>query len=329
MTLGVGFKMNRQEAKAMIGKYIAVNEGSKGTYVGQLLEVITPPQSTWEGIVRITGVSAIPSIDGDALDAINLLYAENEKIKVSGRKLTPLGKPFNGSFNESFAIALKEAWDKAQDKNRHFEQSMSFLQQELRKLNAEHLIYEDAFVYYQLVKKGRKLYIYDEKKRESLSLEGCPFEFEIKVNNEWETAYYKKGFTFETVSHNRIELKHGSTVRLNKAQFDPYKILLNELDEPSLNALERGLEKLGVEHENSVYCHNSLLIHLLSSFNQSFFSGVNFISYATETNQFVVQHHYERTMRDDEPDITFDRFEFTSDKGERVLTTYATQLSND
>ncbi|UTR14685.1 DUF2777 domain-containing protein [Salipaludibacillus sp. LMS25] len=321
--------MNRQEAKAMIGKYIAVNEGNKGTYVGQLLEVMTPPQSTWEGIVRITGVLSIPLIEVDALDTVNLLFAENEKVHVSGRKITSLDKPFHGNFNESLAVALKEAWDIAHDENTRYEKTLSFLQQELRKLNAEHLIYEDAFVYYQLVKKGRKLYIYDEKKRESLSLEGCPFEFEIKVNNEWQTAYYKKGFTFETSSQDKIELKHGSTVRLNKAQFDPYKILLNELDEPSLNALERGLEKLEIGHENSVYCHNSLLIHLLSSFNQSFFSGVNFISYATETNQFIVQHHYERTMRDDEPDITFDRFEFTSDKGERVLTTYATQLSNE
>ncbi|MCE7792114.1 DUF2777 domain-containing protein [Salipaludibacillus sp. CUR1] len=321
--------MDRKTAKEYTGHQVLLDEGEEGTYVGVLLEVLTEPKTPWSGKVQITGVLSCPSINLNNGQGIHLLYSADEVTEVAGRKISLLKTAFNKSFNESFADALKTKWDSLRDMSDKNDKYLSIIQQELRKINSEHVIYEEAFVYYQLVKKGRNLYIYDEQKRESLSLEDCPFEFEVEVNGEWKTAFYKKGFTFETLQQENVELQHGSTVRLNRAQFDPYRILLNELDDPSLIALEKGLEKLGIGHEHSVYCHNSLLIKLLSSFNETSFSGVNFLSYANETNQFAVQHHYERTMLENEPDITFDRFEFTSDDGQRVLTSYATHVSKD
>ncbi|WP_280768166.1 DUF2777 family protein [Salipaludibacillus daqingensis] len=319
--------MNRNEAKKYIGRQVIIDKSDHGKFTGVLEQIIADPNSPWKGKIRIKGIYSYPP---NLLDSNqSLLYNDNDIIEVPGKQISGLTEPIKQTFNESLASALKSKWDEIRAISDEFDKSLSFIQQELRKLDCEHVIFEDAFVYYQLVKKGRGLFIYDEIKRESLSLEGCPFEFEIKVNGEWKPSLYIKGFTFETNENERIELKHGSTVRLNKSQFDPYRILMNELEEPSLHALDRGLQKLGIGHEHSVYCHNSLLIQLLSSFNHQSFSGVNFISYANGTNQFVVQHHYERTILEDEPDITFDRFEFTSDQGERVLTTYATQFSKD
>jgi len=319
--------MNRDEAKKYIGRQVVIDEAENGQYIAILEQIIAQPNTPWKGKVRMIGVHSYPSsiLGSDQ----TLLYNDNDRIEISGKLISGLNEPTKKTFKESLAASLKIKWDEIREISDEFDKTLATIQHELRKLDFEHLIFEDAFVYYQLVKKGRDLYIYDELKKESLSLEGCPFEFEVKVNGKWKPSLYLKGFSFETNDDELVELKHGSTVRLNKAQFDPYRILMNELEDPSLHALDRGLQKLGIGHEHSVYCHNTLLIQLLSSFSNQKYSGVNFISYANGTNQFVVQHHYERTIRNNEPDITFDRFEFTSDQGKRVLTTYATQFSKD
>lgn len=324
----VGFIMNRNEAKKYIKRQVVIEGADNGQYIAILEEVIAQPNTPWKGKVRVIGVHSYPSCLLDS-DQQSLLYKDNDIIEVHGKLISVLNEPTKQTFKESLATSLKKKWDELKEKNDEFDKKLAAIQKELRKLFSEHLIFEDAFVYYQLVKKGRDLYIYDELKKESLSLEGCPFEFEVKINGEWKPSIYVKGFSFKTDDNEIVELKHGSTLRLNKSQFDPYRILMNELEYPSLQALDSGLQKLGIGHEHSVYCHNSLLIQLLSSFSHKSFSGVNFISYANGTSQFVVQHHYERTIRENEPDITFDRFEFTSDQGERVLTTYVTQFSKD
>jgi hypothetical protein len=319
--------MNRTEAKQYIGHDVFIEHVDNGQYTAILEQMIVQPNTPWRGKVRITGVLTYPSNVSDHVHS--LIYDENQIIEVAGKQIHPLTEPLEQTFKQSLAFSLKAKWDQVKEENDQYDKALALIQQELRKLGSEHLIFEDSFVYYQLVKKGRELSIYDEVKRESLSLNGCPFEFEVKINGKWKPSFYISDFIFQTGEDEEVELKHGSTVRLNKSQFDPYRILTNELETPALQALEGGLQKLGIGHEHSVYCHNSLLIQLLSSFKHKSFSGVNFISYANTTTQFLVQHHYERTILEDDDDITFDRFEFTSDKGERVLTTYATQFSKD
>ncbi|RKL67529.1 hypothetical protein CR203_09270 [Salipaludibacillus neizhouensis] len=322
--------MNRQQGKKYIGKQVKVKTRDHGQYVGVLHKIIAPPNTPWKGLVTIVGVFEYPPLEINGEEVEPLIHAYNQEIEFSGQQLEALIEPFKLSYEASIAHALKNRWTQIQDEIDQSDRTLSRIQQELRKLKSEHLIFEDVYVYYHIVKKGRKLFIYDEKKKESLSLDGCPFEFEIKTEGQWKAALYVKGLLFETTDNEEVELSHGSVIRLNKAQFDPYRILVNELESPSLLALERGLEKLGIGHEHSVYCHNSLLIQLLDTFKKQSLEGVNFLSYANNDTQFVVQHHYEREIKDDDsPDVTFDRFEFTSDKGERVLTTYATQFSND
>ncbi|MBU9711329.1 DUF2777 family protein [Evansella tamaricis] len=321
--------MDRKTAKLYIGKKVLVNEGNQGQYIATLEDMVVEPNKPWRGIVRIQGVYEYPNYSIDTMELVHPCFKENERYECSGQRIEPYSHSFPYNYKESLALSLKDKWDEVHQVNQDTEIILSLIQQELRRLHSEHLIFEASYVYYQLVKKGRSIYIYDESKRETLSIDGCPFEFEIHVNGEWVQALYISGMSFETEDGEQVDLKHGSTVRLNKAQFDPYRMLINELEKPSLHALEKGLKKLNIGHEHSVYCHNSLLIKLLTSFNKDNFNGVNFISYANNQNQFVVQHHYERSVSETEESTTFDRFEFTSDSGERILTTYATQFSRD
>lgn len=326
----VGIFMDRKQARQFIGEKILLNEGFNGKYIAILEEMITEANKPWRAVLRILGIYEYPNINLEDLQIVKPFLGNNQIYECSGQKIEPLNDSVDDlTYDKSLKQALKVKWDEMNQVNEESEVILSLIQQELRKLKAEHLIYEDNYVYYKLVKRGRSFHIYDEDKRESVAIEGCPFEFETKVNGKWMTVQYVKGPTFQLLDGEKIELYHGATLRLNKTQFDPYQILLNELDEPSIRALEKGLKKFGLGHEHCVFCHNSLLLQLLSSLNKDHLTGVNFISYANAKNQFVVQHHYERTYREYEDDITFDRFEFTSDNGERVLTSYATQFSQD
>lgn len=321
--------MDRKTAKNHIGKKVLVNEGSLGQYIATLDEMLSEPNKPWKAIVRIKGIYLYPDFSVEKLELMKPKFKNNELYECSGQKIEAFNEPFPHTFNESLINALKEKWDTIHQINQDTEVELSLIQQELRRLEAEHLIFEASHVYYKLVKKGRDILIYDEGKQETLPLDGCPFEFEIKYNEEWVPAVQINGFIFETESGHEIELKHGSKLRLNKTQFDPYQMLINELEEPSVHALERGLKQLNIGHEHSVYCHNSLLIKMLTTFDDDDLIGVNFISYSNDKHQFVVQHHYERNFSDDAENATYDRFEFTSDTGERVLTTYTTQFSKD
>ncbi|MDG5787537.1 DUF2777 family protein [Evansella sp. AB-P1] len=321
--------MDRKTAKQFIGKYVILDEGNEGQYIALLEDVIMEPKKPWRALLRIKGVYVYPDLNFENLELVKPKLGENDLFECSGHRVEPLREEYTRSYNDSVTFSLKQKWDEIQQINQDSELLLSLIQQELRRLHAEYLIFEDGYIYYQLVKKGRKVHIYNEEKRETLPIDGCPFEFEIKVDEKWSKALYQSGFTFKLSSNREVELSKGETVRLNKSQFDPYRILINELEVPSLHALEKGLQKLGIGHEHSVYCHNSLLIQLLHSFSKDQLTGVNFISYANSKNQFVVQHYYERKMIDDGEDVMYDRFEFTSDTGERVLTTYANQFSSE
>ncbi|ADU30194.1 DUF2777 family protein [Evansella cellulosilytica] len=319
--------MDRKTAKHYIGEQVILNEGKNGQYVGILEDMKTEPNKPWTAFVRIKGVYEYPEISLNELELNKPFLKDNDIFKCSGQKIEPISTTFPSSYDESLKYALKLKWDQFQQINEDSEIVLSLIQQELRKLKGENLLFEESYIYYQIVKKGRQVFIYEEEKHESLSIEECPFEFEIHVEEKWLQAHYISGLTFELNNGKQIDLSHGSTVRLNKTQFDPYQILLNELDSPSLHALEKGLQKFGLGHEHSVYCHNALLVQMLSSLSRQEFKGVNFISYSNAETQYVVQHHFERTIRENDDDITYDRFEFTSDTGERVLTSYATQFS--
>lgn len=319
--------MNRTEAEKFVNMYVSVNENNYGKYVGVLQEIITTPKKPWTGKIKIIGVLEAPGFTDIEHGLLPLCYEKDEMIKVKGNKIEGLSSSFEMSYRQSFAHALKRVWDIETDLAEKSEHRLSIVQQELRKWQMEHVLQGNVYVYYHLEKKGTVLSMYDDSKNDTLVLEGCPFEFEIQSGADWIPAYYLNGFTFETADGRLVTVKDGDPVRLNKDQFDPYKMFINELENPALQALERGLSTFDIGHENCVHCHNSLLIQLLSSYEQRDFEGVNFISYSTGSNQILVQHHYQRKLAENMEDYISDRFEFTSDSGRRSITAYTTQVS--
>ncbi|MBB5173608.1 DUF2777 family protein [Texcoconibacillus texcoconensis] len=320
--------MNRKEAQAYLNQLVLIDKGDHGRYYGTLEDLIAEERKPWRGKVRITGVERYPKISSELSQLPKPVFAENDLVEEPGVNIFPCNDN-SLSYNHSLADALKERWDQLQETYTNSEHLLTQIQQYMKQLKSEKLLTEDTYIYYQVFEKNGEMFMYDEEKGDKLAIEGCPFEFEIKTNGRWEPAHYDDHGHFITFDEKLIKLKPSDDVRLNKKQFDPYYILKNELEEPALDALESGMQRLGINHEHCMYCHNSLLIQLLSSIEEQEFSGVNFISYANENQQFIVQHHYERTIQDEEDDITFDRFEFTSDSGERLITTYATQVSNE
>jgi len=74
-----------------------------------------------------------------------------------------------------------------------------------------------------------------------------------------------------------------------------------------------------------VHCYNSLIDQLFHSNAISTFQGVNFLTYQTDEQFVLVQHHFKRELgasSSNKQDTVYDRFEFTTDKGKRTIALY-------
>ncbi|QKS71147.1 DUF2777 family protein [Paenalkalicoccus suaedae] len=321
--------MKREQATKWIGNTVIVEEDSHGAYIGVLNDVQAEPKKPWVGVVTIKGIERAPHFSTDLTSLKTLKYEKDEQITVQGRKIEPLEVPIRRSFRESYAYAIKDVYTELSKGHQLVETKLHTLEQELRKWQADHVLSEDAYVYYHVVQDGKRFSLYDEAKGEALSLESCPFEFELFVDGQWCSALYSSKNVFELTEGKKVRVKHGEKIRLNKGQFDPYRILLNELEHPSLHALQEGLTSFGLGHEHCVYCHNTLLEQLLSSSKQKEFAGVNFISFKDKDQQILVLHHFKRLLVEDGEDKINDRFEFTSDNGVRSITSYVSEVNKE
>ncbi|WP_078553343.1 DUF2777 family protein [Alkalihalobacterium alkalicellulosilyticum] len=107
----------------------------------------------------------------------------------------------------------------------------------------------------------------------------------------------------------------------------PYSLLLQELEKPALDTLEKALGTFELTHDNIVYCHNSFTNHPLQE--SLAIVGVNFITYQTKEQVVSVQHHYERKVVNAHQDVIYDRFEFTTESGKRSIIMYTNEFSRD
>ncbi|UTW69703.1 hypothetical protein KHA80_01035 [Anaerobacillus sp. HL2] len=57
----MGLLMNRKEANNHIGKQIRVVDPLLGSYIGELIDIITEPRKPWRGKVKIKAIRAISS----------------------------------------------------------------------------------------------------------------------------------------------------------------------------------------------------------------------------------------------------------------------------
>ncbi|MGO4886955.1 DUF2777 family protein [Anaerobacillus sp. MEB173] len=335
--------MNRKEAQNHIGKLVLVDELMDGRYIGELLEVNAEPRKPWRGTIKIVAVDTYPQHVIDKNGSIQLpkpVYEYGNIHEFQSSKIEPIAEEEYMKYDDSVYKSLQEEIEKYQTEREYFTSVLKVLHEriasfqpetdsikELQETDTINDTQANEYVYYTISKENNQMILIEEENQQNLALDGCPFEFELEVNDEWESGYYINNGKFETKNGASYSLKEGQIVRLHKKQFDPYHILINELEKPALQALEKGLDTFGIDHEQCIQCHNTLLIQLLNTHQQTVFKGVNFITYHNGRQVLLVQHHYEREIIEDGNDITFDRFEFTSDNGKRTITTYSNEYT--
>lgn len=328
--------MDRIQAQQYIGKYILINEGQEGQYVGILNDIIAPPRKVWRGEVIIRAIAQLPTFQEDGIDPLlpPLKYIENETIECPGSKLFPLDSPeqFEGiSFQDSLSIAVKrhlEEIEKSQDLLKAKKKVLTrFLSDNGIKTNEKKEADEQVIDYLFFKRDGRYLLV--DESGEQLDLQDCPFEFIWKEGNDTFYGHYEGNGTFVTHEGIRFKPDEGTKFSMSQKQFDPYFILQNELEPEALLSLEHNLQKFGLTHEHLVDCQNTLLGQFLTAKGEKTFKGVNFLTYRNHRGVVLVQHHYERKLHDIGNDEIYDRFEFTSSRGERSIATFTNEFSND
>ncbi len=323
--------MNRKEANNYIGKQIRVVDPLLGSYIGELIDIVAEPRKPWRGNVRITAIEQYPVQDLTNLIEKGLTrppFMNGKTYEIPGSKIEPVAEnQQQQTYQDSLITALLSEVHHFQVKKTKITRALHEFQHELKKVDPSYEIDEADnldFQYYSITKKGDTIYIIDENNNQ-IPLSDCPFEFQIKLKGRWVPVYYSEDLIFIDQKQKRHQVKEGSQIRLNKDQFDPYHIFLNELEKPALDSLNNGLKKFKMSHDDCVNCHNTLLNQYLSTDDEKIFRGVNFVSYQRSGETLLIQHHYEREISDDGEDITYDRFEFTNDKGKRLLMTYTTE----
>ncbi|SFE35444.1 DUF2777 family protein [Alteribacillus iranensis] len=320
--------MNRTEALKHIGSTILIDKGKEGTYFGRLEEVFTPPKKTWSGKVTILGVSEPPDLE----HAHSLQELKNATVTVPGSKIKKSEMEWDLSYEASACQAVQQVIDDIHKQVETYNQSAAqwreigsqFGAMDVEKTPTEENtpLPDEPYVYYRVRQSKESVYLEEEINRETLELEGCPFEFEIQYKGKWIAASYAYALTFEDKKGKKHQVKEYDWVRIHTNQFDPFTILLNELEQPARESFMRDLQAFGFTTKHMVDCHNRLLYELLQAEGMASFKGVNFITFKKTGKTLFVQHHYERTLYEDQPDFVYDRFECTTDEGKRRIATY-------
>ncbi|RSL33756.1 DUF2777 family protein [Salibacterium salarium] len=325
--------MKRLEATKNIGNTVLVNIGSEGIYYGTLEEVFTPPKKIWSGQVFILGVAEAPDIE----KADTIKQKKDSSIVVTGSKITLPDKTWNMDFNTSVIAAIQTLIDDFDEKINDYTQLISKWKEigsyygetyESDVTTPEHG-HKDQYVYYYIDKKDGHPFLYEPTYGDELELEGCPFEFEIHKSGKWINVSHDHGFTFKDEKGKSYSLHQNETIRVHQEQFQPFTILLNELEHPARKSILEDIEVLGFTRDDLLHCHNRLLYELLQSEGSSSFKGVNFLTFQKSGRTLIVQHHYERILKAESQDYVYDRFEYTTDNGERRISTYTSAYSKD
>ncbi|MFC5714291.1 DUF2777 family protein [Thalassorhabdus alkalitolerans] len=323
--------MNRAKASQYKGQTIVVDEGKMGSYFGILTNIDALPNKPWMASVRITGIQALPA----SADLHEPMYLEGEVVECLGTKVKEPENEYTGSYESSFIDALQKKGQWLQEKTAQYTSFLHAIEKKLQFYNAsltnvgeiDQKTEDESFVYYSIVKVNDILYLQEDTRDEQLELEGCPFTLEIEYKHQWIKCTPAGGLSFLSENGKLIPVSEGARVRISRQQFEPFTILLNELEQPSRQSLEKGLRTLGFTEKDLVKCHNRLLHELLARDAETSFQGVNFLMFQKNSSTLIVQHHYERTLQQNSPDSIFDRFEFTTDQGARSIITYSNALS--
>ncbi|WP_185819613.1 DUF2777 family protein [Salibacterium salarium] len=327
--------MNRIEATKNIGNTVLVNNGPEGIYYGTLEEVFTPPKKTWSGQVFILGMAEVPAID----KADTIQQKKNTSMVVTGSKITMPEQTWNMDFDTSVKSAIEAVINNFNEKIKEYSHTVAqwkeigstyggVYESDMNSVEESHEK-KDYYVYYHIDKKDGHAVLFEPTYGDELELEGCPFEFEIQKSGKWITVSHDHGFTFKDKNGKSHRLQQKEAVRVHQEQFQPFTILLNELEQPARKNLLQDVEDIGFTRDDLIHCHNRLLYELLQSEGASSFKGVNFLTFQKSGKTLIVQHHYERTLKAESQDYVYDRFEYTTDDGERRISTYTSAYSKD
>lgn len=325
--------MNRKEANNFIGKQIRVVDPLLGNYLGELVDIIAEPRKPWRGYVKIKEIEQDPAQKKlDQKQNFSVLpFAKGKTYEIAGSKIEPVTpeKELRADFEEPIITDLLKKIDHFQKQKENTSLMLTELTAKLKKIDPTYQFDETKdpdFKYYTVSNEKDFFYLVDESNNQ-IPLQDCPFDFQINVKGQWIIVQYDAELNFIDKNQQRYQVKGQTEIRLNKDQFDPYQLFINELEKPALDSLNSGLKKYQMSHKDCVNCHNSLLNQYLASEEAKQFQGVNFISYQKAGVTLLIQHHYEREISDNGEDVTYDRFEYTSDKGKRILMTYTTETT--
>ncbi|WP_240375530.1 DUF2777 family protein [Bacillus piscicola] len=328
--------MNRIEATKRKGSIVLVDMGQEGMYYGRLEEVLTPPKKTWSGKVFITGVAEVPDLEASHM----LSEMKDAYVTVPGSKIFAIDVEEGLTYTESVRHSIQSVINQLIEKTAANEEAARKWA-EIGSVYGEVVLpkaFEDEatptdpepYVYYRIRKDDEGLpYLEEEVSMDVLELEGCPFEFEIERKGTWVPVSHVSEFIFQTEKGKEYKVKEREYVRIHTEQFQPFTILLNELEHPARESLLHHIETYGFTIENLANCHNRLLYELLQADGLTSFKGVNFITLQRPGRTLFIQHHYERTLHEHHPDYVYDRFECTSDDGERQISTYTNAVPKD
>ncbi|SDI27584.1 DUF2777 family protein [Natribacillus halophilus] len=312
--------MNRKEAIENKGHTVLVDSHPDCVCYGVLTDIDTPENKIWQGTVKINGIHTVNT----ARIASHPPYQEGEEVTVSGTKIRPFTGKTTHSYRASLLNAIQVLEKETNGSIKELEEEKQQLQELRVDLGNKRGKAEDPFLYFHLTEEYKEIILQEQSYDEKMSLEGCPFEmdwFDTKANR-WTKVMHENQWVFKTATGKRIRLQPKDTIRIHKEQFEPFQILLNELESPSKQSLARLMHYYGFQRKHMVQCHNTLLRQLLEAEEDRQFSGVNFIICQKNESFLMIQHRYERKLHSDRDDYVYDRFECTSDLNERQVITY-------
>lgn len=327
----VRVQMDRKQAQNNIGKHVIIDDGDQGTYVGVLEEMIAEPRKPWRGKVKIKAILDLPTSPSD----FDKIHKANDMIERQGHKLT-LTK-ISSSFQQSLLDAAATRIGHIRKQKKQLERNEAALKHLLEQFNLDTSTIEVSsreqdeentsnVLSYTFHQECNSYYLMDEH-FEKLDLEHSVLQFEWEANGKHHLGHYEKKGQFISTDGSRYTPEEGAIVSINKQQFEPYFIFQKELEPTALETFEKNLQYHHVTHDHLIHCHNSLLVKLLHSQKMTSFKGVNFLTYNSPNGVLLVQHHYERSLQRANNEKIYDRFEFTTETGERSIITYTNEFS--
>lgn len=322
--------MNRLEAEKYLGKRIWIDKNKDGEYTGELVKIHAPKGKPWSGTIRIKTIESCPDIDGSS-GLKEPLYSENDEVTLTGSLLSPMDEKHSSvthTFEESHVLALVE---QAETIKGHLETNAQILEQIYSRLSEldqniiESLVQQnDSSDYEEFeLKRIDDLYVCENKQSgQILLIDFLPIHAAIKEETNTLPLLHKKGFRFLTAENDEIQLAEGQRILIHHQQLDPYLLLKNDLQKESLGVLSKTLSQFGLHHEDVFMCHNAILQMPIDSVSSPFrISGTHFVNFHKNNMHVVLQHHFERTI-DENPGYRYDRFELTSNLGQRTVSVY-------